>query len=176
MFWSHFGKFPMMCGSIDRTGIVPISWPLWHSASYRCFVSDCKHKRLNRMSELRLSVEGRGRLSKSSKQELTGAHGTWKSSSPNYTLSCPVWIRRYIYKVCYIKRKMQESTHWNWYCAFKKYLISAFKILCSTGLIFINVPSLIDLLNSHIRGKWSKNKLLIQALSTLLLDWNGYCT
>lgn len=154
-----------------------IPWPFWHGTSYRCFVSDCKYKRVYRVYELRLTVEGHGRLLKSSKQGLTGAHGPWKSLSPNYTLGCPKSGSDAIYKACYIKRKRQESIHWNWYCAFKEYLIWAFKILCSTaGLIFINAPSLIDLLNSHIRGKWSKKKLLIQALSTLLLDWNGYCT
>lgn len=50
-------------------------------------------------------------------------------------------------------------------------------MLCSAaGLIFINVLLLIDLLNRYIRGKGSRNELPIQALSTLLLDWNGYCT
>lgn len=40
------------------------------------------------MYELRLTVEGHGRLLKSSKQELIGAHGPWKSSSLNDSQSC----------------------------------------------------------------------------------------
>lgn len=142
-----------------------------HGASCKGFVSDCKYQRLHRVYELRLTVEGHGRLLKPSKQELTGAHGPWKSSSSDVSWSYLKSGSIYIYNVHYIKRKRQESIHWNWYCAFKKYLIWAFKILCFTaGLIFTNVPPLIDLLNSHIRGEQSKNKLLIQALSILLLD------
>lgn len=59
-----------------------------HGASCKGFVSDCKYQRLHRVYELRLTVEGHGRLLKSSKQELTGAHGPWKSSSSSDSQSC----------------------------------------------------------------------------------------